>query len=214
MFRFIAARHKSLELLDFVSQLLPPKPSAAKLHHLPISELMDRVSADIREGQYYVSGRLTPDIYDDACFFDGPDPDMPVRSLSRYTDALRGLFEPSSSRIELISMEQDGPSSFVARWRLSGKLKLPWRPPIKPYEGATRYELGPTGLIAAHTETWSISAFDAFASTLFPGFTLGAPPAPELDVMRAQHEAGALEPPPPRLNEDGSARAVCPVPHW
>lgn len=49
--------------------------------------------------------------------------------------------------------------------------------PIKPYTGTTVYSVDESsGKIAAHTETWDISALDAFVSTLVPGF--GAPPAP------------------------------------
>ena len=49
---------------------------------------------------------------------------------------------------------------------------LPWRPQIKPYLGATRYELDESGLIVSHNEEWSISALEAFGSTLWPA--LGA----------------------------------------
>jgi hypothetical protein len=103
---------------------------------------------------------------------------MPVRSLQRYSDALSGLFDPSCSSIELVTLEalEGDERAFVAHWRLSGALKLPWRPRIKPYAGATRYELGDDGLIVSHTETWSISVFDAFVSTVWPAF--GAPAAP------------------------------------
>jgi hypothetical protein len=48
---------------------------------------------------------------------------------------------------------------------------------IKPYTGTTVYTVDESsGKITGHTETWDISALDAFVSTLFPSF--GAPPAP------------------------------------
>jgi hypothetical protein len=51
--------------------------------------------------------------------------------------------------------------------------------PIKPYTGSTVYTVDEaSGLITRHTETWDISAVDAFVSTLFPGLKYGAPPAP------------------------------------
>jgi hypothetical protein len=63
---------------------------------------------------------------------------------------------------------------------------------IKPYAGCTLYEVSPeTGLIVSHTEAWSITALDAFVSTIVPSF--GAPPA--LDVSRHVD----VEPPPLRL---------------
>ena len=75
----------------------------------------------------------------------------------------------------------DSERAFIAHWRLSGHLKLPWRPAIKPYAGATLYEMDDDGLISSHTEAWSITAFDAFASTL-PNF--GADAAPRVSEHR------------------------------
>ena len=199
---FVAARHKSIldrpwlpasEASLFEPLALPVPSMGEKTRHLSREAVMDVVRHDFESGQYYVTGRLSQAVYDDACFFDGPDPDFPVRSLQRYSDALQGLFDEESSAIELVKLEACGDDaearSFVAHWRLSGHLKLPWRPAIKPYAGATRYELGDDGLIVSHTESWSISALDAFVATLFPSF--GAPPAPCIE----QHEF--VEPPPP-----------------
>ena len=163
---FVAARHKSFD--PFEPLALPVRWTGPKARGLALEEVMEIVRADFDERQYYVSGELTPSIYSDRCFFDSPDPDMPVRTLPRYSDALHGLFDPSTSRIELLDLRADGPRQFVARWRLEGALKLPWRPKVKPYAGCTRYELDADGLICRHTESWSISAADAFGSTLLP----------------------------------------------
>lgn len=207
VFAFVVARHKSLwpEPADLLPADLLPGGSArdaSKQRGLSLEAVMGIVAADIEHGQYYVSGRLTPTIYDERCFFDGPDPDMPVRSLQRYTDALRGLFDPARSRIELLSMEPRGERAFAAHWRLSGALKLPWRPAIKPYVGSTLYELGDDGLIASHTEAWSISVLDAFVSTFLPAY--GAPPAPGAAALRS---GIAVEPPEPRLRPSCGAAA-------
>ena len=186
---FVAARHKSFD--PFEPLALPVRWTGPKARGLALEEVMEIVRADFDERQYYVSGELTPSVYSDRCFFDSPDPDMPVRTLPRYSDALHGLFDPSTSRIELLDLRADGPRQFVARWRLEGALKLPWRPKVKPYAGCTRYELDADGLICRHTESWSISAADAFGSTLLPDAVsqllpgLGAPPAPSADALRA-----------------------------
>ena len=199
---FVGARHKSLldrqwlpgsdtSLLDDAGLKLPAPSMGVKTMGLPVEEVMAVVRRDFEEGSYYVSGKLSQAVYDDACFFDGPDPDFPVRSLQRYSDALSGLFDPEMSSIELVAMEGVDDSSFVAHWRLSGHLKLPWRPAIKPYAGATRYELNSDGLICSHTEAWSISAVDAFVSTAWEGW--GPKPAPPV----AEHVF--VEPPAARL---------------
>lgn len=193
---FIAARHKSLDLAEQLS--LPVRWMGPKTTGLAIEEVMQIVREDVEVRQYYVTGQLTPGIYSDRCFFDGPDPDMPVRSLARYADALQGLFDPSLSAIELLGMEKVCERSFVARWRLSGALKLPWRPLIKPYLGATLYELDGDGLIVSHNEDWSISALEAFASTIWP--SLGAPAAPEAGVLQRDESLWHdLQPPSPRV---------------
>lgn len=147
-----------------------------------MAELQAILHDDLVQRQYYVTGRLTTSIYADRCFFDGPDPDMPVRDVQRYSDALRGLFDPSSSRIELIELRQDGERRFVADWRLEGALQLPWRPAIKPFTGSTLYELNEDGLVISHTETWDISALDAFVSVIYPSW--GAPAAASVHELR------------------------------
>ena len=102
---------------------------------------------------------------------------MPVRGLRKYLAAVSKLFHASLSHCTLIAIDVvDDGNAIVARWRLEGVLRLPWRPSIKPFLGSTRYELEPeTGLIVGHVEEWSISALDAFVSTVIPSF--GAPPA-------------------------------------
>ena len=57
-----------------------------KTRHLTLQELEAIIRKDWKEDTskgYYVTGRLTPAIYRDDCFFDGPDPDMPVRGLRK-----------------------------------------------------------------------------------------------------------------------------------
>ena len=167
---FVLARHRSLDLT-------PPRATGPKTLGLSAAAAMAIIAADFVERDYYVTGRLTREIYADGCFFDGPDPDMPVRGLAKFLGAVTKLFAPGS-HCELTGIElADG--GVVARWRLEGTLALPWRPAIKPFTGSTHYALDPeTGLVTRHVEQWDISAFDAFASTAFPGFgEAAAPPA-------------------------------------
>lgn len=191
--RFIVARHKSIAV-----PFLPPRPMGTKTPRRPLADVMELVAEDFRARQYYVTGRLSQEVYADDCFFDSPDPDMPVATLGRYVDALKGLFDAETSRVDLLDLYTDGERSFVATWRLSGCLKLPWRPAIKPYVGVTRYELNSAGLICAHTETWSVSAAEAFASTLVPALgRFGAAAAPAAAALRETPELLGVQPPPP-----------------
>ena len=132
--RFVAARHKSLDLLP--PELLPARPSGPKVVGLSLDAAMHAVRADVEQRQYYVTGQMNASVYSETCYFDGPDPDMPVRSLVRYRDALHGLFDPELSRFDLVAIVPRGPNAFAAYWRLEGALQLPWRPTIKPFTGA------------------------------------------------------------------------------
>lgn len=159
---------------------------AGKLLGLSAEQRLAIVREDFEKRQYYVTGRLSKTIYADHCVFDGPDPDVPVQGLTKYVDAASGLFYRPLSRVDLIriGLMPDG-ESVRARWRLEGALNLPWRPKIKPYVGQTTYTFDENGLVTSHVETWSVSALDAFASTLLPFLPFGAPPAPPASVLRA-----------------------------
>jgi hypothetical protein len=215
---FVAARHKSLPLplplsssARAVAQSQRPKRERTSLQYR-----MKAISDDFGVRQYYVTGRLSDELYADDCVFDGPDPDVPVTGLAKYTDATRSLFYKPLSRVDLLHIEvidesersansqdllqasssKDGECwnmdtllQIRAHWRLEGALNLPWRPLIKPYTGSTTYTFDERGLVIAHVEEWSISALDAFASTLFPSLHLGAPPAPPVDVILERNQA-------------------------
>ena len=95
---FVAARHKSI--LDrqwlpgsdaslFAPLALPVRPMGEKTRGLSVEEVMAVVREDIEARGYYVTGRLTQAVYSDGCYFDAPDPDMPVKSLGRRGAACR-----------------------------------------------------------------------------------------------------------------------------
>lgn len=138
------------------------------------------IKDDFIKRQYYITGRLSSEIYRDDCLFDGPDPDVPVKGLAKYTAATAGLFDRKVSRVDLIDIAFDA-SCVYAEWRLEGALNLPWKPRIKPYTGTTTYEFDENGLVCKHVETWSVTALDAFVSVIWGGF--GKPPASDIDKI-------------------------------
>jgi hypothetical protein len=147
---------------------------------------------------YYVTGKLSTCIYQDDTIFDGPDPDMPVRGLYKYINAASQLFDTKHTYCELLSIKPEpepslslppheimsctnvhdddasGKTNFpvnviVAKWKMHGRLRLPWKPVVPEWTGTTRYYIHPhTGLIYQHIETWDISVLQAFVQTLFP----------------------------------------------
>jgi hypothetical protein len=66
---------------------------------------------------------------------------LQVTGLSKYVDAISNLFVKSASSIQLLGLEVVDEDRIVARWRLQGTLKLPWRPSVKAYTGTTLYQL-------------------------------------------------------------------------
>jgi len=194
VFRFVVARHKSLDfpLLEQLGCRDDYQGTAdLKTTGLTVSEIATVILTDWKTSDgrgYYITGRLSRQIYSDHCFFDGPDPDMPVRGLKKYLAAASQLFEYKSSRAELLSLQTDVENRVLtARWRLSGKLNLPWHPHVKPWTGTTRYIIGQDGLIERHEEEWDIPVLDAFLSTLFPALGIGAPPAPPVLSPGPEH---------------------------
>jgi Uncharacterized conserved protein (DUF2358) len=134
---------------------------------------------------YYITGRLTHSIYRDDCFFDGPDPDMPVRGLRKYLNAASQLFEVRHSTAELVQLQivssidpeqqcnddnhRPTPAAVVvvAHWRLNGVLKLPWHPKLPELTGRTYYYPDTNGLIYRHVEQWDQSVLQAFVGTFW-----------------------------------------------
>jgi hypothetical protein len=171
LMRFLIIRHKSL---DYPFQPLGwrcVEDSSSKCIDLSIVELHETIRNDwccsTHKG-YYITGRLNTTVYRDDCEFHGPDPDMPVRGLRKYLNAVSQLFEQRSSRAELVSLEVVNEDKIVARWRLKGVLRLPWRPTVPEWTGKTTYHTDSHGLVYKHEEEWDISVFQAFLQTLWP----------------------------------------------
>ena len=186
--QFVLARHKSLPLPILPSNQPSLRTTGNKILGLPISLIANILQKDwkantdfssLTSGKgYYITGKLTHEIYRDDCFFDGPDPDMPVSGLQKYVTSTSQLFDHRSSRADLISLEMcEVMRTVTIHWRLEGMLNLPWHPKLKPWTGQTIYYIDDTGLIERHVELWDISVIDAFVSTLFPFLNFGAPAA-------------------------------------
>jgi Uncharacterized conserved protein (DUF2358) len=193
--RFVLARHKSLPLPE-VPGISCISLGGMKYRGLPIGAVASMIEKDWRgkvseDGDirgngkgYYITGKLTKEIYRDDCFFDGPDPDMPVLGLRKYVASTSQLFDHKVSRADMIDISVDQTERVVTvSWRLEGILNLPWHPSLKPWTGRTSYYIDESGLIERHVESWDISVLDAFVSTLFPGLNYGAPPAAPLEVI-------------------------------
>jgi hypothetical protein len=138
-----------------------------KLTNLPPQEVADILARNLRDGQYFVTGDLTPEIFADDCRF--KDPTNDVKGLSRYITALGILFDANYSRVQLLDIQVTGPNTIEAKWTLGGYLKFPWHPRVAPFEGKTVYSMSKeNGLIEMQDQTWSISGAEALKETFTP----------------------------------------------
>jgi len=91
-----------------------------------------------------------------------------VRGLRKYLNAASQLFDQRKSRSKLLALEVVKDDVIVARWRMNGILRLPWRPELPTWTGTTTYYRDSSGLIYKHEETWDMTVFQAFLRTFLP----------------------------------------------
>jgi hypothetical protein len=169
--RFLIIRHKSLDLIGPPPGCRSTRMSKVKHYNLNMDDLVDTIRNDWREDTnkgYYINGRLNTTIYRDDCFFNGPDPDMPVRGLRKYLNAASQLFDHTSSTAKLLDLKIVDERNIVVEWELEGVLHLPWHPKLPVWTGRTSYHFDEDSLIYLHEEVWDISVLRAFTETLLP----------------------------------------------
>jgi hypothetical protein len=125
--RFVIIRHKSLPLIErhppgcrAISTYAAASTNNMNMKHknLNIHDLVETIRMDWKSEStttsestkqlnkgYYITGRLNATIYRDDCWFDGPDPDMPVRGVRKYLNAASQLFDTKTSTAELLALE-------------------------------------------------------------------------------------------------------------
>ena len=134
---------------------------------LTAQKVRDQLERDLRDGQYFVTGNLTREIFQDDCRF--TDPTNDVVGLSRYLTALGLLFDPATSSVDLYDIKVTSETTVEAEWQLQGYLRFPWKPRVEPYTGRTTYTLDPdTKLVKTQFQTWNISGAKAIAESFTP----------------------------------------------
>ncbi|CAL6378096.1 unnamed protein product [Bathycoccus prasinos] len=118
-------------------------------------------------GAYFVTGNVTPEIFEDDCRF--IDPTNTTKSLSKYVNALKILFDPENSSVDLRSIEVKDENTIVGIYDCEGYLKLPWHPRVKAYTGTVTWKTSKNGLIESQTQEWSgVSAAGAIMESFTP----------------------------------------------
>jgi len=158
---------KSLEVVGPTLGCRGDEKTAIKTKGLSIQAVADTIRYDWREYSqkgYYVTGAISAEVYRNDCFFDGPDPDMPIKGIRKFKGAASQLFDRKESTAELLNLQVEG-DVIVAKWRMNGVLRLPWKPRMPEVVGSTTYYLDEDNLVYKHVESWDISAIEAFMKT-------------------------------------------------
>ncbi|KAK9836057.1 hypothetical protein WJX84_000428 [Apatococcus fuscideae] len=69
------------------------------------ADLIPLVQHDFQDSQYYITGRLTREIFASDCVF--KDPTTNVKGPEKYSKAVAALFDPGRSRADLISIKDE-----------------------------------------------------------------------------------------------------------
>lgn len=87
-----------------------------------------------------------------------------LTGVEPYVKALQILFDPTTSRADLISISATAADKVVLRWRLEGSLKIGGLK-IKPYTGTTVYTISDGGKVTRHEVCITLASGAAGAST-------------------------------------------------
>jgi len=168
--------------------------------HLPIAELAARLQRDLSngatgQGSYIVTGDLSLNLFRDDCSF--IDPTNRVDDLLQYQKALTILFDPATSKVDLLEplriVKDDHTTrttTIVGRYRCRGTLKLPWKPVVAAFESDIVYHVDPaTGLVSQQEQRWSKSAATALQETFTPSLFS---PAPWSTLSKAENEPAVV----------------------
>lgn len=171
----VDALPEDLRRFTALAPLGSPKSTGTKDAGLSLSEIASRLSRALVEGDsgkggYFISGDIPTQIFRDDCEF--TDPTNSVFSLSRYQNALKILFDPENSFVQLVEPlgMDESKKEIVAKIKSGGILQLPWKPRISSYESTIIYKIDENGLIESQVQEWSKPASQALKETFTPSF--------------------------------------------
>ncbi|CAM9605770.1 unnamed protein product [Ascophyllum nodosum] len=155
---------------------------SAKRRGMSASEMASAVDEGLKRHGWFVTGRVDASLFSDSFFFS--DPQVSLTGVDKYAEGVAKLFDQEESRCDVISTEVEE-DNVVVRWRLSGRINLPFKPPIKPYVVVTTFERDTEGLLSTQRDEFSIAGWDILLHAVFPGHPFGAEPAPPVKPLGA-----------------------------
>ncbi|CAM9974894.1 unnamed protein product [Laminaria digitata] len=149
-----------------------------KRRGMSATEMASAVDEGLQRNGWFVTGRVDASLFSETFFFS--DPQVSLTGVGKYAEGVAKLFDQEESRCDVISTVADG-EDIVVRWRLSGRVNLPFKPPIKPYVVTTTFERDAEGLLSTQRDEFAIAGWDILLHAVFPGHPFGAAPAPPVE---------------------------------
>lgn len=148
---------------------------APKCPMLPLETLAQVLDYELYNREWFVTGNVNPSYFSEK--FEFQDPDVKLVGIENYARGVNKLFDQSTSRAEIISVQvsDEKENTITVRWRLSGKVNIgPFGGlSIKPYICITDFTVDPSnGLIVFQEDSFDIPQWDILLSALFP-FLIG-----------------------------------------
>lgn len=162
-------------LTSFSNLFLPKADAPQRVYQkteLSPSDVLSGVIGDFENG-YLFSGQIDSELYDENCLF--TDPTLSFRGLSTFERNIKAI-KPAldifvgDSLVVLYDCNVDTEANEVkAIWRMSGAIKLPWKPRIE-LTGNTvlSYDTDRGGRIVDYYERWDLPAAKALSQLLQP----------------------------------------------
>lgn len=141
--------------------------------YLTNQDVFNGIRKDFCNG-YLFSGSIDSEIYAESCVF--TDPTLSFKGLTRFENnikAIKPLIDTfiDDSLVILYDLKYDNneQTTIKGRWRMSGGVKLPWKPRIE-ITGQTKYTLDSNNdnRIIDYFETWNVAAGTALLQLLQP----------------------------------------------
>ena len=144
---------------------------------LPLGELAQALDRGLREREWFVTGRVLPELFADDFKFE--DPDVSLTGIQNYAEGVARLFG-ADARCEVIACAPRG-DEIAVDWRLSGSVRVGPGATIKPYVVHTTFRVR-DGLVVFQEDAFSIPGWQILLGVLLPGLPIpeAAPPVEEL----------------------------------
>ena len=142
------------------------------------ARMRDALDRGLREREWFVTGRVLPELFADD--FEFRDPDVSLKGIDNYAKGVARLFA-SNARCEVVRCDLDDDDTVRVEWRLSGGVKVGPGLEVKPYVVYTDLKVR-DGLVVFQEDRFSIPGWQILVGALFPWAPIPVP-APPVDEL-------------------------------